>query len=52
VDQASLLLATTDLNADEIASRIGLSDARMLTLLFKRVTGITPSTYRLELQRK
>jgi LacI family transcriptional regulator len=45
LQKARELLATTDLTAEEIAARIGLSEGRMLTLLFKRMAGMTPTEF-------
>ena len=50
VDQARMLFATTDLDNTTVASRVGLQDSRMLTLLFRRVTGETPRTIRRQFQ--
>jgi LacI family transcriptional regulator len=46
LNKAREYLASTDMNADEIAERIGLSEGRMLTLLLKRKAGMTPSEFR------
>jgi len=43
---AKTLLATTDLSAEEIAERVGLSSAQALRKLFKQSEGITISQYR------
>jgi LacI family transcriptional regulator len=46
IENARLLLSTTDLTGEQIAQRVGLSEGRMLTLLLKRKTGQTPTEYR------
>ena len=46
IQRARELLATTDLNASEVAFAVGFSEPRMLTLVFKRVTGELPRDYR------
>jgi LacI family transcriptional regulator len=46
IRKASNLLTETDLSIKEIAYLVGLSEPRMLSLIFKRETGETPSEYR------
>jgi LacI family transcriptional regulator len=46
VSRARELLSSTDLSVKEIAYLVGFSEPRMLTLVFKRVTGELPSDYR------
>ena len=46
VDRAKVLMTDPNLKLATIAREIGLRDARMLTLVFRRVTGLTPSRYR------
>ncbi|MCC5850571.1 MAG: helix-turn-helix domain-containing protein [Verrucomicrobia bacterium] len=46
IRKASNLLAQTDLSIKEIAYLVGLSEPRMLSLIFKRETHETPSEYR------
>jgi LacI family transcriptional regulator len=46
ITRARDLLATTDLSIKEISFLIGFSEPRMLTLVFKRITGELPSDYR------
>jgi LacI family transcriptional regulator len=46
IENARKLLATTPLTCEEVAHKVGLSEGRILTLLFKRKLGITPSQYR------
>lgn len=46
VENARVLLSTTNLTGEQIAHRVGLSEGRMLTLLLKRKTGQTPTEYR------
>lgn len=46
IEKARELLVTTPLTCEEVAHRVGLSQGRMLTLLFKRKLGMTPSEYR------
>ena len=46
VERAKILMTDPRLKLSDIARKIGLHDARMLTLVFRRVTGLTPSYYR------
>ena len=46
VTQASRLLAQTDLSLAEITEMVGYRDVKFFSDLFKRVTGISPSSYR------
>lgn len=46
VERARDLLRNTNLDSDTIAQKVGLPESRMLWLLFKRLTGETPSAYR------
>lgn len=46
VERAKRLLSTTDLSMAEIAARSGLTDNRQLSIVFRQVTGITPSSFR------
>lgn len=50
-DRAKLLLTTTDLNLDEVASKSGFRTASSLANYFKLKTGLTPRTYRSEHRR-
>lgn len=50
IQRARELLETTDLTVKEIASLIGYSESRMLTLSFKRATGETPSEFRVRIR--
>lgn len=44
--RAVVLLASPDLSLDEIAERLGYSDAPSFTRAFRRWTGTTPASYR------
>lgn len=46
VEQAALLLATTDVPIAEIAARCGYYDQSQLTRQFRAHVGVTPGTYR------
>ncbi|MCK4515241.1 MAG: helix-turn-helix transcriptional regulator, partial [Spirochaetaceae bacterium] len=46
VDRARELLRTTDEPVTIIASEVGINDHSYFTKLFRRETGVTPSTYR------
>ncbi|MGC9453159.1 MAG: substrate-binding domain-containing protein [Oceanipulchritudo sp.] len=46
IEKASLLMVTTDLPIARISELVGFSEPRMLTIVFKRVTGELPSEYR------
>ncbi|MCC5844168.1 MAG: substrate-binding domain-containing protein [Verrucomicrobia bacterium] len=50
IRKASNLLSQTDLSIKEIAYLVGLSEPRMLSLIFKRETRETPSEYRARTQ--
>ena len=46
VERAKELLTLSDLSQSEIASRLGFSSADRLRLVFRKLTGISPSEYR------
>jgi len=46
IEHAKDLLRTTDLRTYEIAERVGYSDPRYFTYVFKKMTGMTSSEYR------
>jgi transcriptional regulator GlxA family with amidase domain len=46
IDRARKLLSTTELSIKEIAFLVGFTEPRMLTLVYKRLTGELPSEYR------
>lgn len=46
INQAKLLLKTTDRKIHEIASDVGLESAPYFTRLFRKKTGLTPQEYR------
>ena len=46
LERAKALLRTTNLNINEIATRVGYSDARHFSKLFKKVVGARPQDYR------
>ncbi len=48
LDKAKELLSITDLSISEIAYEIGFKDSLYFTRLFKKKTGIPPTTYRKE----
>ncbi|HYF52067.1 MAG TPA: substrate-binding domain-containing protein [Planctomycetota bacterium] len=46
LERAQQLLARTDLPMPEVAARAGFSNAERLSVVFRRMTGVTPSEYR------
>ena len=46
IEKAKELLRTTDLRTYEIADRVGYTDPRYFTYVFKKLTGMTSSEYR------
>ncbi|MFB3896100.1 MAG: extracellular solute-binding protein [bacterium] len=50
IDRAKHLLGNPEYNIEQIAEKVGFSDESYFTLVFKRLTGVTPSRYRLNLQ--
>lgn len=50
ITKARSLLSQTDLSIKEIAYLIGFSEPRMLSLVFKRETGETPTAFRLRVR--
>lgn len=46
IDEARLLLSSTDLALNEICNRIGINDIYYLSKLFKEYTGLSPSAYK------
>lgn len=46
LEESEKLLATTNLPIREIAARIGYTDEKYYSKLFKKVTGIKPTDYR------
>ncbi len=46
MDQATLLLKDSRYTVDEIAARVGYNSSHSFRRAFKRLTGISPSTYR------
>jgi AraC family transcriptional regulator len=51
IDKAKTLLGASDSTIASISSRVGFSSQSRFTQLFSRHTGLTPSAYRLKLQR-
>lgn len=51
VEQAKLLLKSTDLKGYEVAARTGFSDPRYFSLVFKKATGLTAMEYRRGLEK-
>jgi AraC-like DNA-binding protein len=51
IDKAKTLLGASDSTVAAISSRVGFSSQSRFTQLFSRHTGLTPSAYRLKLQR-
>lgn len=47
-----LFLQSTDMAINEIAERVGFSDPLYFSKVFKKVTGITPSQYRNQMNMK
>jgi transcriptional regulator GlxA family with amidase domain len=50
IEDAKRRLERTDVSADEISWQVGYEDAAFFRRLFKRVTGVTPGTYRRRFQ--
>ncbi len=50
IEDAKRRLERTDTSADEISWQVGYEDAAFFRRLFKRVTGLTPGTYRRRFQ--
>ena len=50
IEDAKRRLERTDEPADKISWRVGYEDAAFFRRLFKRVTGMTPGTYRRRFQ--
>ncbi len=46
IEEAKKLLLSTSLTVAEIAPRVGFSDARYFSRIFRRETELTPSEYR------
>ena len=46
IEQAKLLLQTTDKKAYEIAEAVGIYDPVYFSKIFKKVTGVKPKEYR------
>jgi AraC-like DNA-binding protein len=51
IDRAKALLGASDSTISAISSRVGFSSQSRFTQIFSRHTGLTPSAYRLKLQR-
>jgi AraC-like DNA-binding protein len=51
IDKAKMLLSASNSTIAAISSRVGFSSQSRFTQLFSRHTGLTPSAYRLKLQR-
>lgn len=50
IEKAKTLLTNPTLPISIVAKKVGFRDESYFTLIFKKLTGITPSRYRLELQ--
>ena len=50
IDEAKKLLKSTDLRSYEVADRVGYQDPRYFSSLFKKVTGLTTTEYRRQLE--
>ncbi|WMT43439.1 helix-turn-helix transcriptional regulator [Paenibacillus sp. D2_2] len=46
IEGAKRLLADSDIPVHEIAARVGYSNDKYFSMLFKKVTGQTPSAFR------
>lgn len=51
IEQAKLLLSTTDLSISEVASSIGYREANSFSRFFKTMSGVSPSGYRASSRR-
>jgi LacI family transcriptional regulator len=52
IEKAKQLFTDTDLPVKAIARRVGLSNAEYLSVLFKKMVGVSPTAYRAEAKRK
>lgn len=50
IERAKHFLGNPEYNIEQIAEKVGFSDESYFTLVFKKLTGVTPSRYRLNLQ--
>jgi multiple sugar transport system substrate-binding protein len=50
IERAKHLLGNPEYNIEQIAEKVGFNDESYFTLVFKKLTGVTPSRYRLNLQ--
>ncbi|MDI6784499.1 MAG: helix-turn-helix domain-containing protein, partial [bacterium] len=50
IETAKRLLGNPEYNIEQIAEKVGFNDESYFTLVFKKLTGVTPSRYRLNLQ--
>jgi YesN/AraC family two-component response regulator len=48
IDRAKELLATTDMSIREIAEAVGYADQNYFSRMFRKFTGLSPSSYKLE----
>ena len=46
LEESMRLLRQTDMSVEEIAQNVGFSNIKYFYVLFKKLTGITPATYR------
>ena len=46
LEESMCLLRQTDMSVEEIAQNVGFSNIKYFYVLFKKLTGITPATYR------
>ncbi|MCX7918079.1 MAG: extracellular solute-binding protein [bacterium] len=50
IEHAKRLLGNPEYNIEQIAEKVGFNDESYFTMVFKKLTGVTPSRYRLNLQ--
>ena len=52
VQNAKVLLTETNISLREIAASVGIGDPFYFYKIFKNITGISPSAYRNDIQKK
>ncbi len=50
IEEARMLLKSTSMRGYEIADRVGFADPRYFSIIFKKLTGMTPMEYRRSLE--
>ena len=52
IEQAQLLLETTNFKSGQIASMVGYRDNNYFSLAFKKYVGVSPTQYRKDIREK